>query len=163
MGLFGTYLYDGIRWLQYQPDQHRDLAEPWLMVNIHDSDIAVVVYRPTGPGAGVAYLGYTPRTYFENAEASAPTDAAREAAGLAAWWGRVRGVAGDAERKAKERHLIAYLAEDVDPVEINVVDNEDVDHLDDAEIFVEVKTARFLAALDLPVLDDLSGPGHAYG
>jgi len=27
--------------------------------------------------------------------------------------------------------------------------------LDDAEIFVEVTSARFLRALDLPVLDDL--------
>jgi hypothetical protein len=156
VGLFGTYLYDGIRWLEYQSDHHRDLAEPWLMVNIYDSDIATVVYRPAGLGAGVAYLGHTPRTYFEDAEASAPTDAAREAAGLATWWGRVRGVADDAERKMKERQLVAYLAEDINPAEIDVDEDEDVNHLDDAEIFVEVKTVRFLAALDLPVPDDLS-------
>ena len=156
MGFFGTYLYDGIRWEKYQSDQHCDLAEPWLMVNIYDSDIATVVYRPAGPGAGVAYLGYTPRTYFEDVEASAPTDVAREAAGLAMWWGQARGVAGEAERVAKERQLVAYLAEDIDPAEIDVDEDEDVDHLDDAEIFVEVETARFLAVMGLPVPDDLS-------
>ncbi|MEV7986869.1 hypothetical protein [Micromonospora sp. NPDC085948] len=59
---------------------------PWLLVDIHDSDSATLTYRPAGPGTGVAYLGYTPRTYFENPDASAPTDAVREAAGLSAWW-----------------------------------------------------------------------------
>jgi hypothetical protein len=37
VGFLGTYLYDGIRWLDYQPDRHQDLAEPWLLANIHDS------------------------------------------------------------------------------------------------------------------------------
>jgi hypothetical protein len=32
---------------------------------------------------------------------------------------------------------------------------DDADDLDDAEIFVEVKTARFLRAVGLPVLDEL--------
>ncbi|MEV4458369.1 hypothetical protein [Microbispora sp. NPDC049633] len=64
MGFFGTYLYDGSRWLEHEADQHPDFAEPWLMVSIHDSDITTVVYRPAGPGSGVAYLGLTPRTYF---------------------------------------------------------------------------------------------------
>ncbi|MCT9929554.1 hypothetical protein N5079_04890 [Planotetraspora sp. A-T 1434] len=156
MGFFGTYLYDGSRWLEHEADQHLDLAEPWLMVSIHDSDITTVVYRPAGPGSGVAYLGVTPRTYFEDSEASAPTDPALEAAGLANWWGQVHGVTSDAERKAKERQLEAYLAEDIDPGEINADEDEDVDDLDDAEIFVEVKTGAFLGTLDLPIPDDLS-------
>ncbi|MGW3346605.1 hypothetical protein ACWDA3_25100 [Nonomuraea rubra] len=155
MGFFGTYLYDGAHWLEYEPDQERDLAEPWLMVNVYDSDSATLVYRPTGPGAGVAYLGYTPRTYFEDPEASAPIDVEREAAGLVSWWSQVHGVAEDAEREVKGRELHAYLAEDIAPGEVEW-DEEDVDQLDDTEIFVEVKTARFLGALDLSVPDALS-------
>jgi hypothetical protein len=45
--------------------------------------------------------------------------------------------------------LVAYLAEDTDPAELTFDEDEDVDGLDDGEIFFEVKTARFLAALDL--------------
>ncbi|KAB8196345.1 hypothetical protein FH608_006180 [Nonomuraea phyllanthi] len=153
MGFFGTYFYDGVRWQEREPDQEQDLAEPWLMVNIYDSDIATVIYQPTGPGAGVAYLGYTPRTYFEDPEASAPTDVEREAAGLVSWWSHVHGVADGAEREVKERELRAYLAEDIAPEDVEWDEEEDVDQLDDAEIFVEVKTVRFLGALDLPVPD----------
>lgn len=37
MGVFGTYVYDGARWLEHLPDQHPDLEEPWLMVDVHDN------------------------------------------------------------------------------------------------------------------------------
>ncbi|MFG1851433.1 hypothetical protein ACGFJT_06290 [Actinomadura geliboluensis] len=156
MGFFGTYVYDGARWLEHLPDQPPDLEEPWLMVDVHDSDIAIIVYRPMGPGTGVAYLGHTPRTYFEDEGASAPTNTAREAAGLTAWRDQVHGGVGEAGREAKESQLVAYLAADIDPAEIEVHEDEDVDELDDEEIFVEVKAGRFLAALDLPVPADLS-------
>jgi hypothetical protein len=125
------------------------------------SDIATLTYRPPGPGSGTAYLGHTPRTYFENPDASAPTDVAREAAGLGSWWAQRHGGAGDTERTAKEAELAAYLAADRDPADIDL-DDED-DDLDDAEIFVEVKTARFLAALDLPVPGDLTRVNHGAG
>ena len=154
MGFFGTYLFDGHQWTAHQPAEQPTIPEPWLLVDIHDSDIATLIYRPAGPGRGVAYLGDTPRTYFKNPDASAPTDVAREAAGLGAWWVQQHGGASDTERSAKEAELAAYLAEDLDPTDIDL-DDEDDNDLDDAEIFVEVKTARFLAALDLPVPDDL--------
>lgn len=134
------------------PPKQPTIPEPWLLVDIHDSDIATITYRPPGPGSGVAYLGDTPRTYFENPDASAPTDAAREAAGLGAWWAHQHGRTSGTEREAKEAELAAYLAEDLNPADI---DHDDDDDPDDAEVFVEVKTARFLAALDLPVPDDL--------
>lgn len=156
VGLFGRYVYDGTRWLPQEDERVLDLAEPWLSVDIHDSDITTVVYRPAGPGRGVAYLGDTPRTYFENENASAPTDVAREAAGLASWWAQRQHGGSEAERGAKERELVAYLAEDTDPAGLTFDEDEDIDGLDDGEIFVEVKTARFLAALDLPVPDDLA-------
>lgn len=155
MGFFGTYLFDGHRWAAHPPAEQPTNAEPWLLVDIHDSDIATLTYRPPGPGSGVAYLGDTPRTYFENPDASAPTDVAREAAGLGAWWAQQHGGASDIERRAKEAELAAYLAEDLDPADMDLDDADD-DDLDDAEIFVEVKTARFLAALDLPVPDALA-------
>jgi hypothetical protein len=156
VGFFGTYLYDGSRWIPHQPDEVPTIAAPWLVVDIHDSDITTVTYRPEGPGSGVAYLGHTPRTYFEDADASAPTDVAREAAGLGSWWAQLRGGANDTERRAKEVELAAYLAEDVDPAEIDLEAEDDGDE-DDADIFVEVKTVRFLATLELPVPDELAG------
>jgi hypothetical protein len=154
MGFFGTFVFDGSTWLT-EPGAQKRVGEPSLLVDIHDSDIATIVYRPAGPGSGVAYLGFTPRSYFEDDDASAPTDVAREAAGLAAWW-RLRASASDAEAAAKEQELAGYLAADISP-------DEDVDaaeigrELDDAEVFVEVKTARFLAALGLPLPEDLAG------
>jgi len=60
------------------------------------------------------------------------------------------------ERRAKEVELAAYLAEDVDPAEIDLEAEDDGDE-DDADIFVEVKTVRFLATLELPVPDELAG------
>lgn len=155
MGFFGTYLYDGSQWMEHSIDRSPGIAEPWILVDIHDGDITAIMYSPTGPGSGVAYLGYTPRTYFEDEKASAPTDVAREAAGLVAWWAQLRGGASDSERRAKQNELAGYLAEDIDPSDIDVGGAHD-DELNDAEIFVEIKTAHFLGALDLPVPDELS-------
>jgi hypothetical protein len=156
VGFFGSYVFAGTGWTPVPDEDVLDFAEPWLSVDIHDSDITTVEYRPTGPGSGVVYLGETPRTYFEDATASEPTNVALEAAGLASWWAHWRG-RGDAERTAKERELAAYLAEDTEPPEL---DDDDLSgngaSPDDGEAFVEVKTARFLTAMDLPLPDDLA-------
>ena len=85
----------------------------------------------------------------------APTDVAREAEGLGFWWAQLRGGASDAERRAKEEQLAAYLAEDRDPAEIDLDDEED-DETDDADVLVEVKTARFLATIGLPLPEELA-------
>jgi hypothetical protein len=155
MGFFGTYLFDGRSWSTHQPDSLPATSEPWLVVDIHDSDIATITYRPAGPGTGVAYLGHTPRTYFEDPQASAPTDVAREAAGLATWWALSFPGASDAERGSMEAVLAPYLAADLDPGDIDE-DDEDDEDLDEAEIFVEIKTSRFLATMGLPLPDELS-------
>ncbi|MEU8328636.1 hypothetical protein [Micromonospora sp. NPDC048839] len=152
MGFFGTYLFAEGRWTAQAPGQQATSPEPWLLVDIHDSDIATLTYRPAGPGSGVAYLGYTPRTYFESPDASAPTDVVREAAGLSEWWAQHRGGSSDTERSAKEGEITTFLAEDLDPADMD--DDDDDDDGDDT--FVDVKTARLLTALDLPVPDDLS-------
>ncbi|SFR10293.1 hypothetical protein SAMN04488564_103362 [Lentzea waywayandensis] len=152
MGFFGTYAYEHGSWKTLSEGELPPLAEPFLWIDIHDSDITSVVYAPAGPGAGVAYLGLTPRTYFENPKASDPTDVLREAAGLAAWWA----LSNSGDVPAKQAELLAFLAEDEDPNGFEWDESEDVDEIDDGEVFVEVKTRRFLAALDLPLPDGLS-------
>ena len=74
MGLFAGYVFDGSSWRDFDPasDQPPDLASRWLSAEIHDSDFAAVRYGPSGPGSGTAYLGFTPRTYFQDQSASAP-------------------------------------------------------------------------------------------
>jgi hypothetical protein len=153
VGFFGTYAYEHGSWKTLPEGELPPLAEPFLWIDIHDSDITSVVYAPAGPGAGVAYLGLTPRTYFENPNASDPTDVLREAAGLAAWWA----LSNSGDVPAKQAELLAFLAEDEDPNGFEWDESEDVDEIDDGEVFVEVKTRRFLAALDLPLPDGLSG------
>jgi hypothetical protein len=154
MGFFGQFHFDGMAWTT-PPDDPRP---PWLAVEIHDSDIATVTYEPAGPGSGIAYLGETPRAYFDDETASEPTDVTREAAGLAEWWSGVHDMldVGD-----KERELVEYLAEDLDedaaapPAPVDLDDLDDLDEITEEDVFVERKTARFLAALDLPIPDDL--------
>ncbi|MFC0114655.1 hypothetical protein [Kibdelosporangium aridum] len=146
MGFFGTYLYDGDKWTPHDNDVRPDLAGPWLTVDIHDSDIATISYSPADPGTGVAYIGVTPRIYFDDETASAPTDVAREAEGLAAWREELGASAVISD------DLVDFLAED----EAEDWDSdEDSDDLADTEVFVEAKVVEFLTALSLPVPDDL--------
>lgn len=154
MGFFGAYLMVGNRWTELEPGaEFEEPDEPWLYVNIHDSDFTVVMYGPAGPGSGEAYLGCTPRTYFEDDEASPPTDVAIEAEGLAAWWAGYHRGADRAARTVKAQELRPLLAEDDVPAGDEDADDED---LDEADVFVEIKTARFLTALGLTVPDGLS-------
>lgn len=154
MGFFGTYLFDGDRWHDRDPDAGPpSTPEPWLLVDIQDSDIATLTYGPAGPGSGVAYLGDTPRTYWEREDASAPTDVHREAAGLASWRARLP-LPGAVPTAAD---LAGYLAADVDPADVDLDEELDVDAMDDADVFVEIKTARLLLALGLPLPPGLPG------
>jgi hypothetical protein len=157
VGFFGAYVFDGSSWHDFDPDsaQASEIAERWLSVYIHDSDFAVVRYQPTGPGSGTAYLGCTPRTYFEDESASAPTDVQREAEGLAFWLSLQRGGSG----KPGLRELVAsFLADDAQDELADDGDfADDAGDLDDADVFVEVKVARFLEAGGLPVPGELRG------
>lgn len=157
MGFFGEYVFDGSAWRSFgpEPDQAPTVPAPWLCLYIYDSDIATVRYEPAGPGSGTAYLGVTPRTYFEDESASAPTDVSREAEGLAFWLAQQQGRTD----MAHLRDLIeSFLAEDVEgqPPDDDDEDSEDgANELDDADVFVEVKVSRFLKAVGLPVPDEL--------
>jgi hypothetical protein len=43
VGFFGTYLFDGREWTDFRPGETpSDIAEPWLALDIHDSDIATI-------------------------------------------------------------------------------------------------------------------------
>lgn len=58
---------------------------------------------------------------------------------------------------AKQDELATYLAADMDPGDFSADVDQHSAELDDSDIFVEVTTARFLAALGVPVPDDLAG------
>ena len=154
MGFFGRYLFDGTQWTQQEPGSAPTVAEPWLLIDIHDSDICTVMYGPAGPGSGIAFLGFTPRTYFDDESASAPTDVVVEAEGLGAWWAGLHPEASQQARTATALALRDFLA--TDDASVDDEDRPD-DELDDAEVFVEIKTSRFLSALGLPTPDGLSG------
>lgn len=80
MGHFGKYAYSAGRWGREGPT-----AVPFLLVDIHDSDIATVDYRAADASGGRFFLGYEPRFYFDETDAAAPVDTAAEAAGFARW------------------------------------------------------------------------------
>ena len=80
MGHFGKYAYSAGRWSREGPT-----AVPFLLVDIHDSDIATVDYRAADASGGRFFLGYEPRFYFDETDAAAPVDTAAEAAGFARW------------------------------------------------------------------------------
>ena len=119
----------------------------WLGVCIYDSDIAEVRYEPAGPGSGTAFLGFTPRAYYEDESASAPADVARETAGLASWVARQQRRTDEAELR---QVITPFLADDTpeSPGDLDA-DDDDAD-LDEADIFVEAKVSRFLRAVGLP-------------
>jgi len=142
VGFFGTYAFENGQWITLPEAERPPLVEPFLWINIINSELTEVVYAPAGPGTGVAYLGQTRRTYFGYPEASEPTDTDREAAGLAAWSGRAA---------ADQAEIRGYLAED-DPEDSWLGKSGNPDP---AEWFVEIKTAQFLMALGLPLPAEL--------
>ena len=156
MGFFGGFIFDGRDWQAF--DAHSgarpELAEPWLSVVIYDSDIADLQYWPAGAGSGTAYLGHTPRKYFGDENASAPTDVSREAEGLASWLVRLH--AGGDESQLRDL-ITSFLASDEDGDHGDEFVDNDADH-DLADTFVEVKLARFLAAVGLPAPPGLPDP-----
>ena len=80
MGLFATLAYSDGRWSSGRPT-----AVPFLLLDVHDSDIATVDYRFADATGGRFFLGYEPRVYFEQPDAAPPVDGPTEAAGFARW------------------------------------------------------------------------------
>jgi len=125
MGYFGTFIYRDGEWRDHGGGERE------LVVDIHDSDIATVDYRPAPPGLGRFYLGHQPRIYFEDPDASRPIDVPAEVEGFRSW---AREVLGTAPMHDDVRELVAD--EDPAPPE------------DD---FVEDSAARLIQLLGLPL------------
>jgi hypothetical protein len=80
VGLFGKFAYSAGRWSTEGPT-----AVPFLLLDIHDSDVATVDYRATDASGGRFFLGYEPRFYFDERDSAAPVDTAAEAEGFTQW------------------------------------------------------------------------------
>ena len=137
MGLFGKFAYSAGRWTD------RPTAVPFLLVDIHDSDIATVDYRAADATGGRFFLGYEPRLYFEEPGAAAPVDTQAEAEGFARWLRDAEGT-------------------DVDPAEVQrlMASPDGAPPADDA---VEQTVEALLALAGLPLpdwpTDDDAPPG----
>jgi hypothetical protein len=77
VGFFGRFIYSDGAWRD-QP------ADAFLAIDFHDSDVATVDFQSAST-AGRFYLGFQPRDYWGDPEASDPVDAEAQAAGLSAW------------------------------------------------------------------------------
>ncbi|WP_116451313.1 hypothetical protein [Blastococcus litoris] len=80
MGYSGRLAYSDGRWTAGRPT-----AVPFLLVDVHDSRIATIDHRAADASGGRFFLGYEPRIYFEEPDASPPVDTRAEAEGFARW------------------------------------------------------------------------------
>ena len=78
--MFGTWAYSEGRWSAGGPT-----AVPFLLVDVHDGDVATVDYRFADASGGRFFLGWEPRIYFEQPDAADPVDVGTEATGFARW------------------------------------------------------------------------------
>jgi hypothetical protein len=131
VGFFGKFIYSDGEW------RDEPTAEAFLAIDIHDSDMATVDFRSAST-AGRFYLGFQPRDYWADPEASEPVDAAAEAARFSAWASELL------QRNVSADEIRALLAED------GVEDPEDD--------FVEETVLRLVQLLRLPVPADLPVP-----
>lgn len=58
---------------------------PFLLLDVHDSDVATIDYRSADATGGRLFLGYEPRFYFDESEAADAVDTGAEAEGFARW------------------------------------------------------------------------------
>ena len=130
MGYFGTFIFRDGQW------QQRSGTGPELVVDVHDSDIATIDYRPAPPGRGRFYLGAQPRHFFADPDASQPVDVPAEVDAFVGW---ATQTLGRAPQPAELRPLVAE--EGSGKVEDDVVEDTVV---------------RLLDLLGLPVPDELA-------
>jgi len=112
VGYFGRLAYSDGRWSSGRPT-----AVPFLLIDVHDSDIATVDYRAADATGGRFFLGYEPRIYFEEPDAGAPVDTRAEAEGFARW---VQDASGTDVDPAEVQRLMA--SPDGAPPEDDVVE-----------------------------------------
>ena len=130
MGHFGKYAYSAGRWSTEGPT-----AVPFLLIDVHDSDVATVDYRAADASGGRFFLGCEPRFYFEESDAAAPVDTGAESTGFARWVKEATGT-------------------DVDPADIQqLMAPTGAAPVRDDEIVVEDTVGRLLTVAGLPPLD----------
>jgi hypothetical protein len=95
--------------------------------------------------------GHHARVYFGDATASAPTNTELEADALARWLTQSGRARDDADEQRVRDTIVGYLATD-EPSRSGDVDTD----LDDADVFVEIKTVRLLRSIGLPVPEALA-------
>ena len=136
--MFGTFAYSEGRWTRGRPT-----AVPFLLLDVHDSDVATIDYRSPDASGGRFYLGYEPRYYFDEADAGTPVDTQAEAEGFSRW-----------VREAEGR--------DVDPVEVRPLLASSTGTPPEDET-VEEAVVRLLVLAGLPLPDwgrDDDEPAH---
>jgi hypothetical protein len=126
--MFGKFAYSAGRWSTDGPT-----AVPFLLLDVHDSDIATVDYRAADSAGGRFFLGYEPRVYFEEPDAGAPVDVRAEAEGFTRWL-----------REAEGR--------EVDPDDVRRL-MADPDGAPPEDVVVEETVVRLLALAGLPPID----------
>ena len=127
VGYFGKLAYSDGRWSPGGPT-----AVPFLLLDVHDSDVATIDYRAADASGGRFFLGYEPRFYFDESEAADAVDTQVEAEGFAAWL-----------RDAEDR--------DVDPAEVRQLMASPVGAPPEDEVVEEtVEKLLGLAGLPLP-------------
>ena len=129
VGFFGTFSCSSGTWSD-QPT-----GEPFMTIDIHDSDIATVDYRPCDGASGRFYLGFEPRFYFDDPTASKPVDVEKEAVGFARWCTLVDG------SSVSPQEVVELFAK--------------TDGGDPASDFVEETVAELIRLAGLPGLADL--------
>src|SRR5215218_5829920 len=97
--MFATFAFSEGRWTRGRPT-----AVPFLLLDVHDSDVATVDYRSADATGGRFYLGYEPRFYFDEADAGSPVDTEAEAEGFSRW---LRDAEGRDVDPAEVRPLLA--------------------------------------------------------
>jgi hypothetical protein len=137
VGYFGTFIYRDGQW------QQRSGTGPELVVDVHDSDIATIDYRPAPAGRGRFYLGHQPRDYFGDPEASKPVDVPAEVEAFRGW---ATGTLGRAPRAKDVRPLLAEHAGQ-----------------QPADDVVEDTVVRLLGLLGIPVPEDFGAEESAAG
>lgn len=136
MGCFARLSHRDGQWREAEPGR-----ESCLSIDVHDSDIATVDYRPAMTGTGRFYLGTEPRHYFEDETASAPIDRRAEAEGFSEWARMVHG-------------------REVDPAEVLALMASDTQHdEDDGDAFVEDTVERLLDLIGLPLPEGMLSRG----
>lgn len=126
MGIFETSVYKAGSW------SGNEESNEWLLrISVHDSDIATIDYRSDDGPSGRFYLGFQPRDYFDNPEASEPVDLVAVSNSFSSW------ASSEVSTAVSPEELRTFMA------------SEAVE--EPGDIFVEDTLVRLLERLGIPL------------